>query len=79
LNNPEPLSSFPLLPPAPNVSGSHGSPSPQVSTSSPSHQSLSVISSVVVESVISVAPHRFVIEKPLPPALKIKSLPVPTC
>ena len=34
---------------------------------------------VVVESVILIAPHGFVIEKPLPPALKIKSLPVPTC
>jgi len=52
---------------------------PHGSASSPT--SLSVVSSVVVvvESVISVAPHRFVIEKPLPPALKIKSLPVPTC
>jgi len=34
---------------------------------------------VVVESVISVAPQGFVIEEPLSPALKIKSLPVPTC
>jgi hypothetical protein len=55
-------------------------PSPHGSASSP--PSLLVVSSVVVvvvESVISVAPQGFVIEKPPPLTLKIKSLPVPTC